>query len=428
MRRRYFLQLSGKTILATFLFWPLKRSVAQKPLPAEQKTDIFFVSQGNAKNLTERLIKLLGGIDALVGNEDVVILKVNSQWWAQGMTNTDVLQAFIRAIVERPYFKGEVVLADNHQSTVPNSRAWNTEQRNGQFNYNELVAWFHRNGFTNVNKVHWHPAGPNPNPLQFAGAGNSVIHNPAEGDGYIWNPELFYESPYGNRTILSYPVFTLPFSKRKVDFRQGIWEDGRYLDIPLKVFNFSALNHHSAYAGVTASVKNLMGVLDMSCGYPAPLPANTYNTHHVGVTPLFKILARYRQSLKKIPGFYKIYLHPEVFRFHFTGGVLGSFMKQIRKPDLNIITAIKIGWGSRTRTNMASQTNALVASTDPVALDFWAAKHLLLQATVQAGAPLKYVRLNDPENKNGPFFRFLTECRRELGGTMDETKMTLKVN
>ncbi len=428
MQRRSFLKLSGKLTLGSFMFPFLGTAMEHKPFPPEKPAEIYFVEKGTARELTARLLQALGGIDQWVGHEDVVILKVNSQWWAQGMTNTDVLAAFIQAIVERPQFKGEVVIADNHQSGKRNSRAWTTDQRNGTFNYNELVEWFHQRGFKNVNKVHWHPAGPNPTPLQFGGSGNAVVKGPEEGDGYVWNPELFYQSPYGNRTILSYPVFTLPFSGRKVDFKNGVWEKGHYLSVPLKVFNFSALNHHSAYAGITASVKNLMGVVDMSCGYPAPLPKNTYNTHHVGVTPLFKLMAKYRQTLKKLPGFYSIYLHPEVFRFRFTGGVLGRFMKDIRKPDLNIITAIKVGWGSRTDPQKMAQPNALIASTDPVALDFWAAKHVLLKETIKAKAPEKFVRLNNPESEDGPFFRFLQECRRELGGTLNEKKMRVQQN
>ncbi|APF18774.1 hypothetical protein Calab_3146 [Caldithrix abyssi DSM 13497] len=428
MRRRYFLEISGKATAASLFFPLLGRAITPKPFPPEELADIYVVQKGPAAELTERLIELLGGIDRLVGSEDVVLLKVNSQWWAQGMTNTDVLLAFIRKIVERPNFKGEVIIADNHQSKTPNSRGWNTARPNGKLNYNDLVLWFHQKGFSNVNKVHWHPAGPNPHPLQFGGSGNSVVKGPEEGDGYVWDDALYYQSPYGNKTILSYPIFTSPFSGRRIDFKNGVWQKGKYLDVPLKLFNFSALNHHSAYAGVTASVKNFMGVVDMSCGYPAPQPQGTYNTHHIGVTPLFKLLARYRDALKKMPGFYGVYLHPEVFRFHFTGGVLGKFMKVVRRADLNIITAIKVGWGSRTDADKAMQTDSLIASTDPVALDFWAAKHVLLPATKAARAPEKYLRLNDPERTEGPFRRFLEECRRELGGTLSEEKMIIHSN
>ncbi len=166
-----------------------------------------------------------------------------------------------------------------------------------------------------------------------------------------------------------------------------------------------------------------MGVVDMSCGYPGPLPENTYNTHHIGASDTFKILARNKNTLRKIPGFYGIYLHPSVFRFHYTGAVLGAFMREIRPADLHIITAINIGWGGRTEKNKAVRTNMVAASTDPVALDYWTAKHVLLRATQEAGAPEKYIRLNNPDDREGPFRRFLEECRRELGGTIDQSKM-----
>jgi hypothetical protein len=186
----------------------------------------------------------------------------------------------------------------------------------------------------------------------------------------------------------------------------------------MKFINFSVLNHHGRYTGVTASVKNFMGVVDMSCGYPAPNPVDTFNTHHVGASFIFRLLAKNISSLKNIPGFYDIYLHPSVFRFKYTGGVLGSFMREIRKADLNIITAINVGWGSRTDTSKAQKTDTVLASTDPVALDYWAARNVLLPATKMANAPEFFLKLHDPSIESNPFRGFLEECRREIGGTI----------
>ena len=390
------------------------------PPPPEENSVVWVSHHTDVGQNTAQLLHLLGGIESLVGPEDIVILKVNSQWWHQGMTHTDFLFHFISAILNRPGFSGEIILADNHQARVPNSRGWTTRKRNGRFNYNELVAYFKQEGYPNVTKYHWHPAGPNPTPLQFGGSGNSVVSHPEEGDGYVWPEHLFYESPHGNRTLLSYPIFTSAYSGITIDLKNGAYEHGQYSSRPVKFFNVSAINHHSAYAGVTASVKNLMGVVDMSCGYPAPLPPNTYNTHHVGATPLFKWMARYKKELDALPGFHRLYLHPEVFRFRYTGGVLGKWMAEIRKPDLNIITAISVGWGSRTDTRKAAHPNVLTASTDPVALDYWTAKYVLYPATRRAGAPKKLQNLNNPDTVNGPFRRFLTETARELGGALDE--------
>jgi hypothetical protein len=219
--------------------------------------------------------------------------------------------------------------------------------------------------------------------------------------------------------VLAYPVFTSDYSGITIDLKEGAFSKGINTGQPVKFINFAALNHHSKYAGVTAAVKNFMGVVDMSCGYPAPYPEGTYNTHHIGASATFRWMARHRHILRKIPGFHELYEHPSIFRFRFTGGVLGAFMKKVRRADLNIITAVTVGWGSRIDTAMASRTDTLLASTDPVALDYYAAANVLLPATRKATEEDYYLRHNDSTRKEGVLFRFLEECRRELGGTSD---------
>jgi len=95
---------------------------------------------------------------------------------------------------------------------------------------------------------------------------------------------------------------------------------------------------------------------------------------------------------------------------------------------LNIITAIKVGWGSRIDSSKAYPTNTILASTDPVALDFIAGSQVLLEATKKAGAPQEYSELNDPSNKDKPFRSFLQECRKELGGTINPDLITIIEN
>ena len=163
----------------------------------------------------------------------------------------------------------------------------------------------------------------------------------------------------------------------------------------------------------------MMGVVDMSCGYPAPLPENTFNTHHIGASFLFRQLIQYKNKLQELPFFWDLLNNPSVFRFRYTAAVLGKFMKEICNPDLHIITAINIGWGSRTDTAKAYQANTLLASKDPVALDFIAGSQVLLEATKKVSAPQEYLELNDPSNEGKPFYSFLQECRRELGGTIE---------
>jgi len=403
----------------------LENGRSLKAAPLQVPATIYKATGPDPGNITRRLLDSIGGIQSLIDKEDIVILKPNSQQWHQGMTNTDVMAEFIKTVLSIPGFKGEIIIADNNQSKEPNSGSWTTEHRNGRFNLNELVQYFNNAGHENITKYHWHPAGPNPTPLQGGGHGDSVINHPSEGDGYIWPEDLYYECPHGHKCVLAYPVFTSSYSGVTVDLKDGAFKDNKYTGQPVKFINFSALNHHSSYAGVTASVKNFMGVVDMSCGYPAPKPIGTYNTHHIGATIIFKFLANIRKHLERFPYFWDIHFHNSVFRFKYTGGVLGKFMSEIRKADLNIITAINIGWGARTDPAMAYKANIVLASTDPVALDYWAAANILLPATMDVGAPENFIKANDPGLKDGNFRHFLEECRKELGGTTDPNYMSV---
>ncbi|PKK82334.1 MAG: hypothetical protein CVT49_14240 [candidate division Zixibacteria bacterium HGW-Zixibacteria-1] len=396
-----------------------------KPFPPETEATIYRATGPDPGEITRRMVDSLGGIGKFIDKDNIVILKVNSQWWNQGMTNTDVIAEFVRIILEIPGFAGEIVLADNNQSETPGGRGWTTDKRNGRFNYNELVGYFNDKGHPNVTKYHWHPAGPNPNPLQFGGSGNSVVGHPSEGDGYVWQEDLYYECPHGNRCLLAYPIFTSAFSGVTIDLKNGAFRDGQYTGQPVKFINFAAMNHHGPYAGVTAAVKNYMGVVDMSCGYPGPTPDGTFNTHHIGASATFRWMAHHRRTIRMVPFVREFYERHPVFRFRYTAGVLGKYMREIRRADLNIITAIRIGWGDRLDPAMAYQADTVLASTDPVALDYWATANIMLPATIEVGAPDYYRKLNNPDIADGPLHTFLQECRRELGGTMDPARIEI---
>jgi len=71
-----------------------------------------------------------------------------------------------------------------------------------------------------------------------------------------------------------------------------------------------------------------------------------------------------------------------------TGG-MGTQMAQTRFPVLNVLDAVWInaapGRGPRTTYSQATQTNIVAASRDPAALDYWAAKSILLPAARELG-------------------------------------------
>ena len=63
---------------------------------------VALAKTGSAESNARALLDAWGGAESLFGPDDVVVLKVNAQWYAQGMTNTDVAAELIRAILDRP--------------------------------------------------------------------------------------------------------------------------------------------------------------------------------------------------------------------------------------------------------------------------------------------------------------------------------------
>ncbi|MDW7646084.1 MAG: DUF362 domain-containing protein [Desulfuromonadales bacterium] len=378
-----------------------------------------YMAQGeDAEKNMIRVLSLLGGIESLIDPEDIVILKPNAQWWGQGMTNTDAMKAFIDAVLSIPGFRGEIIIAENHQYAEPNSRGWVTEKRNGAFNYNELVEHFQKSGYPQVTKYHWSCAGPNPNPLEGdASRESKIVSGPGEGDGYVWREDLVYSSPLGRKCMMTYPVFTSAYSGVTIDFKKGAWKDGRYTGQPVKFINFSAINHHGRYCGVTASVKNYMGIVDMTCGHQGSVPQGYHNTHFIGLRDL------------KLP--FQKHLHWRVQKavreynwkyFYHTGAVLGRFMKEVRMADLNIITAHWVGYGSRTRPDKSAYPKTILAGRDPVALDYVATQNVLLPLTKMESQDKALWNLNDASIKHGPFGLFLNACHAEGVGAMNPEK------
>lgn len=383
---------------------------------------VYKVVGGSAEDNMRAFLAEFGGIEKLIGKNDIVVLKVNAQWTMQGMTNTDSMKAFMEVVLGIEDFDGEIIIAENHQHKKYDYRGWSTDKPNGRYNYNELIKLFNAKGHKNVTSYHWRCAGPNPEPLEGDddGTDGKRVSGPSDGDGYVWRDDIAYVSPEGKRCLMTYPVFTSKYSGITIDLKNGPWKDGQYLtDRAVKFINFSALNFHSLYCGVTASVKNLMGVVDMSCGFQSPTPENTYNTHFIGVKKYIKMVpkipTRYLKRLRR-------YLDEKAYEnFHYTGGALGKFMRDIRFPDLNIITAHWVGWGSRWKVEKSSYPKALLAGVDPVALDYVAAKDILLKETPLDDAGLQ--RLNNPDNVTEPYYKFLKECNMQGIGNLSENKI-----
>jgi hypothetical protein len=318
-------------------------------------SDIFVVTNTNgADGGIDILLKLMGsqdlklyqssgtgatrGSEGLIASDDVVIIKVNCQWDERGGTNTDLLKALIQALIDHPDgFTGEIIVSDNGQGedrgslsrggsfTFPRNNALDTSQ-----SIQDVVDGF---------------SGSRVSTYLWSDITETRAYEFSEGDmddGYVVE-EMVHVS---TGLMVSYPKFTTEYGTH-VSFKNGVWsvEDGEYDSDGLKVINLSMLKSHSVY-GATASVKNYMGVpTDLLTGEIAGEYLNTHRT-----------IGR---------------------------GGMGTLMVNTRYPVLNIIDSIWINPvplnGPWTPYWKATQMNIITASIDPIALDYWSVKNILLQ-------------------------------------------------
>jgi hypothetical protein len=366
-------------------------------------SDIYVVN-GHASAHISELLNLMGshdllfyksstigvnqGPDGLIARDDVVLIKINEQWNQRGGTNTDVLKELIEAIVDHPDgFVGEIVVADNGQGygsmNWPQSNAENHAQST-----QDVVDMFLP--YYKVSTYDWQPIR------------GERVNEYSEGDmtsGYI----LYDIRDPETGIYVSYPKFETE-SGTFISFKSGIWNGTGY-EKRLKVINVPVLKSHWTY-GVTASLKHYMGV--QSEGYVAGVRGGLANGHNtVG-----------------------------------TGG-MGTLMVETGLPTLNIIDAIWInanpypsGSGPETHYSRATRVNVLMASTDPVALDYWAAKHVLVQAASLIGYDDTHTLDPDNTHRSGlkeAFGVWLTLTKNAIiaGGynaTTDENRMNVYVS
>jgi hypothetical protein len=382
-------------------------AAAQRKKTANPICTLYRAINGSPEENIQKVIELAGGVGKLVGDSDVVLIKPNVQWWNQGAPNLSALKTFVELIMDRPGgFRGEVVLAENcHRGVAPaasKESGWAARfDRNadiaGVSNMGELAGLLKKRYEKRFSVVHW---------VDAARGGRRVI-GPADGSGYVYCdgaggvPLLSCDNGLeGNNrrvTIMTYPIFTTD-QGTIVDFKRGIWEKGSYTGRPLRFINFSALNHHSAYCGITGSVKNYMGVTDLSGG-PNPhkqgrLAGPYYNFHSFPFN---------EWSPGPAPGM--------------LGKEIGSFIRTIRKADLNITTAEWVGLSSRTELP-AARTRAVLACADPVALDYHGAKYIV--------QPNSKIPIHDPDNAVGALRSYLTKCAEEYGGILQEENVSVR--
>lgn len=395
--------------------------------PARERRTIFVAQGGTPAENVDRVLDKLGGIGTVVGKDDLVIVKISAQWWNQGMTNAAAVKRTLEHILERPGFSGEVVVFENTHFRLANgsglARAFTRpSERNvdvpGWNKLGDLVTHFAGKvgfvglidaGLSNLADHAWHDPGHQHG--VYGGDGRGPIQPGEDRDGYHWDFDATFRLRHSlledAQTPLTWPVFTSPRSGLVIDLKNGIFrrEGGRLVAVPRKLtwINMTTANEHDT-TGLTACCKSAMGVVDMSAGFEGsdPRVRNHRSVHYFGEPD-----AHWRMA-----------------------GPLADFARRVRAPDLYLSCAEWMGvtppQGLPPRTDhrleaaSAHRTRTIVAGTDPVAVDSWIARNLLMPI---AGANRQWYDLDDPEARLVKFLRYYRQVNQS--GTLDPDLITV---
>ncbi len=330
---------------------------------------------------------LLQGPKGLIAADDVVIVKVNCQWDECGMPNTDLVKAVVAAVLAHPEgFTGEVIVADNGQAQ------YGSTGHGGSFDYEVNNAEDRSQstqkavdslvGLGRVSTYLWDEIT------------EKLVDEYSEGDavdGYVVTERA---DPLTDM-LTSYPKFRTVHGSL-ISFKRGVWDSAakKYDTRRLKVISVPVLKSHFIY-GVTGAVKHYMGV-----------PSDKLSAAR-GHRP-----------------------HASVGK-----GGMGTLMAETRVPTLSVLDAIRVnakpGTGPKTPFDGATEVGVIAASTDPVALDYWASKNILSPiAKSKYGVDATFF---NPDNKTkGSFGDWLKLACAELNEaghpyTFDEGRIAVKI-
>jgi len=440
MTRRRFLIAGGAAVglasAAAFAFrhrlmsrlarWTLRPEFSATPPlvphdPVADRRAIHVARDAAPAANVDAVLAKLGGMGRVVGPGDVVLVKVSAQWWNQGMTNVAATRRVIEHILEIPGFQGEVLVFENVHFRLPDgsglARAWtHPSERNvdvdGWSRLGDLIPHFRGKPVGFVGLVDagesslagdpWHD--PTHAHGVYGGDGRGPIEDGEERDGYRWDFAQAFRLKRSLvdsvRAPLTWPVFTSPVSGLVVDLRDGVFrrEGGRRVaaDRKLKWITLTTANQHGS-TGYTGCCKSAMGIVDMSAGRLGTHPAaRGYQSVHYFGEPN----ASWRMA-----------------------GPLADFARKVRAPDLYLTVAEWVGaeppgWtGSddlRHAEACAHRRRTIVAGTDPVAIDAWVVRNLLMP--IRGPGLAGY----DLDSETSKVTRFLRYYRQVYGaGTLD---------
>lgn len=267
------------------------------------------------------LYKTKAQLSGIIGSDDIVIIKGSFQWDFRNTTSTDRIKGLIWQILQHPDgFTGEILVGDNTQ-WAPIGEDDNNSEDIEQCIL-DVINTFYSKGYP-VYLFKW------------ADIMYNVAKEYSDGDyhdGY----------PYDAVSKISYPKFQSPSGNHYISLKNGIWDSasGTYDHNRLCIIDFPVLKAHG-WTGATLAIKNWIGVLTVA-----------YQEERYGGSDS---------------------MH---FNYMFSEYALPAKVMQVTFPKLTIIDA---AWTNPERNygNIAVQLNMLLASTDPFAASWYAAKYML---------------------------------------------------
>ncbi len=352
----------------------------------------------------------------LIGASDVVVIKINNQWGGVGeapsygrlSTNSDVLKGVIWRILQHPDgFSGEIVVAENTQWANQN---WDNNPANAQDqdqSYQDVVAAFQAHGYP-VSFAAWDDlplvagssiAGPG-YPIGEYARGNSA-------DAYV----LLDDPAAAGANQFSYPKFRTS-GGRYVSMRYGLWNGTSYEPGRLKLVNLPVLKKH-CMAGSTIAWKNLIGFVTIA---DDSVRFGNWDAMHD-------------------------------FFWGYTGGsapsygLVGREIALVREPVLNIVDAIWVATEANYYGAVARQ-DALVASTDPFAADWYTSEYVLRpvvpdepndSSAARAGIFRRATRVNQTAAQatwpgSYPYIQMLDSCDSAVACAAEKSQMNAYVS
>ena len=277
--------------------------------------------------------------DGIIGTDNIVVLKCNFQWENRSGTNTDRIKGVINRIVNHPDgFTGEILIVDNTQVTqLPINSADNNSDDQNQ-SIIDVVNTFKDKGYP-VEIMNW---------AYLKGQTVDEYNTGDISDGYLWLPD---------EGKLTYPKFKTPITEKYLSLRHGIWNADllEYDQEGLKIIDMPVLKAHVS-AGATVALKNWVGVLTTEdannrYGLDDAMHAD-YFFGEYDLVPI--ILSATFPDLTIVDATWTNSMNHNERSDYSTGGLFSQF-----DPDRLIHSRI------------------LIASTDPCAASWYAAKYIL---------------------------------------------------